>query len=279
MSTAYDKTKNHERIWLPIHQLEPNPDNPNKMSPRAFDLLVDNIESKGMTEDIEVRRIGKDQYRIIGGHHRWGACEYLGWKEVPCIVNTDPDMTDEVENFQVVRMNMIHGKLDPTKFMAMYQKVSEKYSDEILAESFGFADEAEFAKLIKQTANTLPPELKSKFKEAAAEIKTVEDLATVLNELLFTYGNTVAYGYMIFDFNGKESVWVRMNPKDKVAAMKVGDLCRANSRMMDSVVSALFQLTQEEGDLGDSVRAHLLDVTHPEEIDLSATWPTQDQLN
>jgi hypothetical protein len=247
--TGLDKTKLHERKWLPVEQIIKNADNPNKMNNREFDLLVDNIQSKGATEDIEVRQIADDMYRIIGGHHRFEACKYLGWAEVPCLINRDPEMDDEKEKFQMVRMNMIHGKLDPDKFLKMYEEMSGKYSDDLLKDMFGFADDKEFQKLIKETGDALPKELQAAFKEASKEIKTIEDLAKVLNELLDSYGDTLEYGYMIFDFNGKQNVWLRMKQNDFKNFQAWADLCKAENRAMDDVVMHMMKMMQEDKEL------------------------------
>lgn len=277
---SIQKTKNHVRRWLPIEALVDNPDNPNEMGGRQFDLLVDNIETKGVTEDIEVRQIEEPSsehpegvYRIIGGHHRAKACRYLGWAEVPVIINT-VDMTDDEEAFQVVRMNAIHGKLSPQKFVNMYQKVSQNRSQEEMADLFGFADEEELRKLIKATEKSLPPELKEKFKEAAKEISTIEDLAKVLNELLYTYGDSLAYGYMIFDFNGKEAIWVRMDKKDREAFFTMSDACRKHSRTMDDMISSLVQLMS----LDEHLLKRVLDMTVEQEIKPSG-WPTKEDMS
>ena len=70
-----------------------------------------------------------------------------------------------------------------------------------MQDAFGFAEEAEFKRLIAQTAKMLPDkELQEKFKEAAQEIKTVDGLSKLLNEMFTKYGDTLPHGYMIFDY-------------------------------------------------------------------------------
>ena len=124
------------------------------------------------------------KFRIVGGHHRFDAAAYLGLEEVPVTVIMDDAFDEDQERFQLVRMNMIRGKLDPQAFFDLYNSLAPAYSDEVLQDAFGFADEAEFRKLIDQTAKALPDKnLQKKFKEAAEEIKTIDGLSKLLNEM------------------------------------------------------------------------------------------------
>jgi ParB-like chromosome segregation protein Spo0J len=167
---AIDKTKNLKRVDVPIGLLVPDADNPNKMTARQFDLLVDNFSRTGFTDPVLVRPIGDGNYKIVGGHHRVEAAKYLGFTEAPCTIIDDPDFDEEAAMFQNVRMNVIRGQMDPTAFFSMYEKVSGKYETQILQEMFGFADAKEFAKLVSKSAALLPSDLQAKFKEAAKEI-------------------------------------------------------------------------------------------------------------
>ena len=108
-----------QREELPISLLDKNEHNPNTMSSRQFNLLVDNIARMGITDPILVRKVG-DRYRIVGGHHRVEAAEMLGYTQVPCTVITDPNFDADQESFQLMRHNMIKGKLDPAKFVKLY---------------------------------------------------------------------------------------------------------------------------------------------------------------
>ena len=80
------------------------------------------------------------QVEIVGGHHRHKAASYLGFEEGPITIIMDPEFDEEQAEFQLVRMNAIHGKLDPQAFFQLYQGLQEKYSDEVLQDAFGFAE-------------------------------------------------------------------------------------------------------------------------------------------
>lgn len=298
---ATDKTRNLLRLDLPVGLLEKNEDNPNKMSPREFDLLVDNIDKTGITDAVLVRPLNfalahdlastikgdklvkafeekNVKFRIVGGHHRFDAAVYLGFETVPCTVIMDPEFDEEQEKFQLVRMNVIRGKLDPQAFFNLYNKLSSQYTEEILQDAFGFADEAEFQRLINQTAKALPdPKLQKKFKEAAQEIKTIDGISKLLNEMFTKYGDTVPYGYMVVDYGGQRSIWFRVEKKTMDALDIVGEMCIENRRTMDDIIGGVVQLIAK-GDLKDTVDqliAKTPEVNLPENM---SVLPTKDNI-
>jgi hypothetical protein len=264
------------RTEIPPHLLEDNPANPNVMSDREFDLLVDNISKAGFTENIvaspsslddllyfkeifgqtkkkdfdslwsQIEADGK-RLRIVSGHHRNRAAVYLGYEKVPVTILFGDEFDPDQGDIQLVRHNVIHGHLSPAKFMSLYSKYAEKYGEDLMADVFGFADEDAMRTLIAETEKTLPDEMKKKFKEAAAEIKTVDDLAKLLNRLFSTYGDTLPYGFMFFDYGGKDSVWLRVSKKTLNALHVIGDRCTHEERTIDSVVGEVLQLIATGG--------------------------------
>jgi len=252
MESGIDKTRKLGRVDLQISSLVVNENNPNNMSDREFDLLVDNLGEVGFTDPVLVRPLGDGEYRIVGGHHRVEAARYLGFTEVPCTVIENPDFDDDMEHFQMVRHNTIRGKMDAEKFLALYSKVSGKYADEVLQDMFGFAEEAEFQKLIQQTAKSLPKEMQDKFLDAAAAIKTVDGLAKLLNKMFTMYGDTLPFGYMVFDYGGQQSMWLRVEKKTMSAMGILGTMCIDRKRTVDDVIGKLVQLIAQ-GDLGELV--------------------------
>lgn len=258
MSIAEDKTKSLIRTSVAVELLEVNELNPNKMGDQEFNLLYDNFERVGLTDPILVRKHPTKEgfYRIIGGAHRYEVAKLHGMSEVPVTVITDPDFDQDQEKFQIVRHNIIRGKMSADKFMNLYQTLEQKYSDEVAAELFGFATQEEFDKLVKATGKSLPVEMQKAFKEAAKEIKTIDDLSLVLNRLFTQYGDSIPYGFMIFDYGSQDHVWLRMKPKQKDHFIELAAICRKHSKSMDGVMSLLLQLiannslTQEAFDSG-----------------------------
>jgi hypothetical protein len=296
--SAIEKTKELLRLDLPLSLFVKNERNPNKMSARDFDLLVDNIEQTGLTDPILVRPASYSQvatlvmgaggharavekeaiamglkFKIVGGHHRYDAAAYLGFETAPATVIMDPKFDEKKETFQLVRMNTIHGKIDPAAFFKIYSDLQEDYTDEVLQEAFGFSDEAEWKRLINQTAKALPnKDLQQKFKEAAAEIKTIDGLSKLLNEMFTRYGDTVPFGYMIVDFGGQKSVWLRVSKKTMDAVDAID-----RQRTMDDLFGGVVKLIAS-GDLKEQLEAIVAatpEVKLPKNLMVS---PTKDHL-
>lgn len=275
MSKAVEKTKAHSRVFLPIGDLVPNEENPNKMNDAEFNMLYDNMESMGITDPLLVRKLDDGKFRVVGGHHRLEIAKLLDFEEVPCTVIEDDKFDDDQERFQLVRMNVIHGKMSPEKFLNMYEKLSKKYSHDILQDSFGFADEKEFDALVQQAAKSLPPELQSKFKEAAKEVQTIDGLANILNQMFAEHGDTLPFGYMVFDFGGQNSIWLRMDKNVYVLMNKLGEFCKENNRVMDTVMGELLKAVVNDED----TMTELLEVTPERVIPDKVETPTLDFLD
>jgi len=247
-----EKTKALKRVFLPIEVLFVNELNPNEMTDSQFNLLFDNMGRTGFTDPLLVRRIG-DRYRIIGGAHRFEVAKLHGLKEVPATIIDDPDFDEDQEKYQIVRMNVIRGKMSPQSFFKLYESLDKKYSAEVMSESFGFVKEEEFRKLIGTISKSLPKINQSGFVKAALELKTIEGLSKLLNSMFTKYGDTLPYGYMVLDFGGKDSVWLRMGNETKKAMDVVGKICIDNNRTVDSIIGGLVQLIAQ-GKLSEQVK-------------------------
>lgn len=246
---AMEKTKSLSRVFVGVGLLEANPMNPNEMTETQFNLLCDNIERIGLTDPILVVPHPEQEgmYRIIGGEHRWEVAKILGFDEVPVTIVDRDDFDEDAQAFQVVRHNIIHGKMSPKKFLGLYNSLAGKYTEEVAASMFGFAKQEEFARMVNATGKSLPPEMKVAFQKAKKDIKTVEDLSRVLNALFTKHGDTLPFGYMVFDFGGQESVWLRMSQKDKVSFLGLADICVGASKTLDGLMSSLLKVLSTGG--------------------------------
>ncbi|MBS7812376.1 ParB/RepB/Spo0J family partition protein [Roseococcus pinisoli] len=265
--SAQTKTDSIVRLdKVPLSLMVPDEDNPNRMPARAFDLLVDNLERTGFTDPVLLRPFdlpafealrakaagdtakllalvehAQCRFKIVGGHHRREGALYLGFDKGPGTIIVDPEFDDEAAAFQMVRMNSIRGKMDPEAFVRMYQKVQAKYADEILQDMFGFAERAEFEKLVKSTAKGLPKEMKDKFLEGAKEVKTIDGLAKLLNDLFTRYGDTAPYAFMVLDYGGQQHVWVQVSKATMKSLRTIGEICITEGRTMDSILGKFVQ--------------------------------------
>lgn len=255
VNLAVLKTDRIKRRDISIHDLVPNEFNPNVMTDRTFNMLCDNINKVGFIDPIFVvpSKEVKGKYTIIGGEHRWEVGKILGFDKVPCTIVDDPEFDKDLQTFQVVRQNIIHGKMSAEKFMQSVDSLSKKYEDDMLSELFGFTNEEEFAKLLKKTKRELPKELQDEFELSKGEIKTIDDLSRVLNRLFNEYGDTIPYGYMLIDFGGKDSVWLRMPIKSYSNFKIVAKKCEKKKVALDTLFQELLQLiaTNKDIDIND----------------------------
>lgn len=279
MTDAKTKTQALLRQFAPTASLHPNPLNPNEMSEKQFNLLSDNIEKMGITDPILVRPHPElpGQYRIIGGEHRWEVAKLHGIEEVPVTVIEDPDFDEDAEKFQIVRHNIIGGKMDPAKFVKLVESLNDKYSEGVTAELFGFQDEADFKKLLNATKKSLPKEMQAQFKEAAKEIKTIDDLAKVLNALFANYGDTLPHGYMIVDYGGYESVWLRLQSHQLKDFRTIAAKTREAGKGLDHLMAAV--LKQLAGAEGEHYLASMLAELPELEVKDDAPYATLDFLD
>jgi hypothetical protein len=250
--TSIEKTEALERKSVLVDLIDPTPGNPNEMTDAEFNMLADNIEKVGFVDPVFLRPLPNGRYRMIGGNHRLEVAKVLGYTEIPATIITDPEFDEDQEKFQVVRMNVIKGHLSPAKFMKLYGSLQGKYAEDIMAESFGFAEREQFQKLIGQMAAALPQEVQKDFKEAAKELKTIDGLSKLLNGMFTKYGDTLPYGYMCVEFGGKDSIWLRLDAKTHKAALTMGKMCVDEHRTMDDLLGGLIRLAAD-GKLGEQL--------------------------
>lgn len=259
---------------IPIGDLVPNDHNPNEMPDRAFNSLVRSIQKDGFSDRLIVRPLKDGKFRIIAGHHRWEAARQLGFTTVPSRIRLG-DLDDDLEKAQMVRNNIIKGKLSPKKFVKMIESLNKKYTDDVLAEMMGFSETEALLKLIAQVKKQLNPAQKKAFEDAEKEIKTIKDLSTLLNQLFTKYGSTLKHHYMVFDYQGKESVWVRCQLSDLKHLYALGDLCHKYNLTMDSVLAFVIKNAMSDKALQESISKL---PAHPELMP-TGTLPLEDPLN
>lgn len=194
---------------IPIKLLVEAEWNPQKMSDKEFNALVENIREVGPIDPVQVSPLTDGRFRVIGGNHRLQALRVLEYEMVQCVLCDDFD--EDMQKFQSVRLNVIHGKLDPEKFLHLYEEMAKKYGAHVVADLMKITDEKALKVLIKDVKSGLPPEMAKKLDEAKKEIKSVDDIGSILNEIFSKHGDTMAQGFMVFSFSGKEHHYVEMD--------------------------------------------------------------------
>ena len=231
---------------IPIDLIDPNSWNPNAMNQETFDRLVQEITEVGYIDPIQVVEMDDGRYRILGGEHRWTAGKVLGWPTIQAVVLSDAKWKDQdLQKFVTVRLNVLHGKTQPDKFVKLYEEMALRYGEEALSGLFAYTDQDAWSKLKKDIGKglkgSLPAELAKKFDEASAEVKTVDGLSAILNSLFTQYGNTLDHSFMVFTFGGKTHVYVMMDKDTKRSVDGILDYCKGSGKDINAVINPVLR--------------------------------------
>jgi uncharacterized ParB-like nuclease family protein len=232
---------------IPIDLIKKNAWNPNAMSGTAFKRLVKEIEEVGFLDPIQVVPLDDGTYRIIGGEHRVEAAKELNYKEVPAVILAEARWKDEdLQKFVTVRLNVLHGKLDPGKMAALYDEMAQKYGEDALKELFAYTDQGAFNQMLKDIKRGLKkagisPDLAEQFATAAKEKRSLEEIAMILNELFANYGDTVQQSFMVFTFGKKEHIYYAMDSDTQKAMKKITGHARKTGADMNDVLGKAIQ--------------------------------------
>jgi ParB/RepB/Spo0J family partition protein len=208
----FEVSQRTQAVEVPMELIEAAEWNPNRQKDEVFNATVSNIQEIGFVEPIMIAPLGNGRFRIVSGHHRYEAMKILGETTVPAIIK---EFDEDMQKFQTVRMNMLRGKMDPVKFTKLFREMAEKYGEELTKQAMGAVDPKVLKGLIIQVASELPAEMKERLENAKDDIKTVDDLSRILNEMFSTYGDTLKNSFMVFSYGGKPHYWILMNKELK----------------------------------------------------------------
>jgi ParB/RepB/Spo0J family partition protein len=217
-----------DQIDLPFKDI-----NPNKLSDTKFNRLVEQIKENGFQDPIKVYTGTDGRLKLYAGEHRLQAAKVLGLEEIPAYIET---YEEDKAKFELFRDNFFRGEIDPQKFTKLYDEMAQKYG-EATKDLFKISDR-EFERLYKEMKKALPKELQKRLEEAKAEIKSIEDLSTVLNKLFSTYGNTLQYNLMIVDYGGKASIWIRVPAERWKEVVEISEYCVNNKMDINELIDS-----------------------------------------
>jgi hypothetical protein len=224
-----------------------------------MEILKGTIKESGFLDAVNVipRSDGKT-FTINGGEHRWRAAKSCGIKEIPCDIMYDPKWQDqELQEYQLVKFNVIKGDLDPEKMVKIYNKAAAKHGAEKVAGLLGYTSQAGLDKIIKkvsqQIKDTLPPEVAKQFEEQAKEARSVNDLNKIIKHIFEENGDTVKYSFMVFTFGGREHIYIAMNKTVHSAMKKILAYAKekhmdVNDLLADAILGAANRLGGTSGD-------------------------------
>ena len=101
---------------VPLHRIEPNPDQPRKdFDEEALQELSESISVHGLIQPLTVRETEPGYYQIIAGERRWRACRMAGVQDVQVVVlDADDCKAMElalIENLQRSDLNCVEEAL------------------------------------------------------------------------------------------------------------------------------------------------------------------------
>lgn len=101
---------------LPIHKVEPNPDQPRQdFDEEELQALSESIATHGVVQPLTVRELSTGYYQIIAGERRWRAARMANLSQIPAvIIEADDKKVMElalIENLQRQDLNPIEEAL------------------------------------------------------------------------------------------------------------------------------------------------------------------------
>jgi ParB/RepB/Spo0J family partition protein len=243
----------YELKYLPVEKLVANSWNPQEMKEPELARLIEEFRDIGCIVPLSVKPMPDGTYRIIGGEHRWKAAQVVGLQEVPCLLlDSEPWADEDLQQFVTVRLNIIQGKLNPEKFIKMYNNLTDKYGVEAMQKLLGFTDSHVLQKLVGQVKKgiqkSLPKEVQEAFNENAKEVKSVEELSQIIQKMFTEYGDTVQNSYMVFTHGGKQHLYIAMDAKMNRAMDKVVEYCRLSGEDINKFMAPITEACLKEAD-------------------------------
>ncbi|UVK43278.1 ParB N-terminal domain-containing protein [Mesorhizobium sp. AR07] len=95
-------------VKIPIEDIRRHP-GARPLNDESLLGLADSIAEVGLINAIRVRRHG-DGYQVIAGHHRFAACDSLGWTEIDATIVDDDDLHAELV---MIDENLCRAELSP----------------------------------------------------------------------------------------------------------------------------------------------------------------------
>ena len=122
---------------LPIHKVEPNPDQPRQdFDEEELSALAASISEHGIVQPLTVRSLGTSgYYQIIAGERRWRAARMAGLTEVPAVIMEADDKKTMVlaliENLQRQDLNPVEEALGYQRLMGEFGLTQEEAASKV----------------------------------------------------------------------------------------------------------------------------------------------------
>ena len=116
---------------LPLHKVEPNPNQPRRdFDEEELEALAESISVHGIIQPLTVRELNSGYYQIIAGERRWRAARMAKLSEIPVVVvEADDKKAMElalIENLQRQDLNPVEEALGYQSLMDEYGMTQEE---------------------------------------------------------------------------------------------------------------------------------------------------------
>ena len=240
--TKPKKTGDLEIVMVPVEDLIPDEDNPNEMDERTFDALIEEIREQGFDEPIHARPHPdmEGKYQIGSGHHRYKAACVIGLGEIPTVIK---HWDDRQQKAALAKRNALRGQLNKEKMVALYQQLAKGRDPASVQRELGFTDTKSFEKLVDTAIKSLPKKQSKKLAEAKENIKSIDDLSSVLNRIFKEAGSELDKGYMVFSWGGKKHHYFQIDDATNAKLEAIIAHCEETGQkytdFMQSIVAAV----------------------------------------
>lgn len=123
-------------LLVPAERIVPNPYQPRKhFEEDALKELMVSIAQVGLIQPLTVRQQG-EVYELISGERRWRACQMLGMKEIPCVIES---VGEEKSALMALIENIQRADLNYMEEAQSYQTLLIRHgmSQEVLSRKLG----------------------------------------------------------------------------------------------------------------------------------------------
>lgn len=228
---------------IPIAQLVEHEDNANQQDEAVFDEIVDRIRNEGFDEPIIVfpeivNGTPTGKYKIASGHHRTKAARLAGYEHVPAVIRQGWD--EDRALVELVARNQLRGNTDPEQFTKNYNKLKERYGEDELRRMMGLSGKKAFESLYKGVKSQLTKKQQKKLEESKEEIKSVEDLSQILNQIFRENGSKLDKSMVVFSFGGKEHHYIQLDKPGNNALKSFIEEVENSDKQIGDVISTLF---------------------------------------
>jgi ParB/RepB/Spo0J family partition protein len=230
-------------VEIAVDALVPLNSNVNEMDEKEMKRLAEEINETGMISPIQVIPMADGRFTILGGEHRWRACRMNGFTHVPALVLTQEKWQDqELQEIVAFRLNSLHGKVNPEKFVKMWDKMIQKHGADAMQNVLAVTDDQVFKKLankIKRDLTTgMPKELKEKISDAEKKSKTIDEFGKMVNKIFKNHTDSIKSNFLLFKHGNSDHLLLSVSEDTFRSVKIVSDFCLASGKSVDEVIGS-----------------------------------------